>query len=401
MAFFNRLGGRNLSSKGIVVIPTYNVSITSDTNQLILKDAAIAAGWNGTSQCNIIATISSGVTVYSTDNSVAALTIANISGGVSIKIINYGSIIGAGGTGGSGPYSTYKSQYAGVGHPNFNGGAAPSRFMYGLKMYWVQGTLATKGGDAISTTYPITIDNKNGVGKIGGGGGGGAACTTSTYMSEIFWGTPGITQGSGAPYSTTNITGACMAGGAGGGGQGAGACAGGSEGYSDFGKYLESDDGYNTPMIYFGPGDRPDGHSSTYGLDDAYNLRGNPGNAGSLTAAGTGGVGKDSGEGNGKVAGTGGTGGTLGAIGGSPVWGTASYGFNFYGYEDCGPSSAGSSYATSTSYGAGYPAGAYNPDNLYGGSTYYRASGGYAVRKNGKTVTFIGSSSTNIYGTIG
>jgi len=88
--------------------------------------------------------INSAVIIGSTSTTNAALTIGNFPSGSIITIINNGQIIGAGGDGGAGGTS---------GTPI--------------------GSVGNNGGDAITTTLDLTIDNTNGDVFSGGGGGGG------------------------------------------------------------------------------------------------------------------------------------------------------------------------------------------------------------------------------------
>lgn len=130
-----------------------------------LRTLAIAAGWDQSSE--VIATIGSGVNVNGSvaANSTAALTVdGSWPGGVTL--INNGSIVGRGGTGGISAT---------------NGGA---------------------GGRALSVSVAVTIDNQ---GTIAGGGGGGAGGWPANYSSSCEMG-----ESSSACYAP---------GGGGGGGQ--------------------------------------------------------------------------------------------------------------------------------------------------------------------------------------
>lgn len=90
-----------------------------------------------------------GVTITGCSTASAALSFLNLPGNASIKIINYGSILGAGGNGGKGASSQSTS---------------PCSF--------VNGTAGSPGGDAIASKPGLTITVKN-YGLIAGGGGGG------------------------------------------------------------------------------------------------------------------------------------------------------------------------------------------------------------------------------------
>ena len=118
-------------------------TISSNTTDANLRTLALAAGWNGTSQ--VVATIGSGVYVYSTSTATPALTInGSFPGGV--QLINNGNIYGWGGNGG-------------------NGGG------YGGNYYGAS-TGAT-GGNAVTASVAVTITNSGIISGGGGGGGGG------------------------------------------------------------------------------------------------------------------------------------------------------------------------------------------------------------------------------------
>lgn len=95
---------------------------------------------NLTEPANITMTISSNVIIGSASASLPALTTGNLPLGSIITLINNGKIFGAGGSGGQGS----------------TGGAGD------------------KGGDAIFTSVPISIENNGIIGSGGGGGGGGS-----------------------------------------------------------------------------------------------------------------------------------------------------------------------------------------------------------------------------------
>ena len=101
--------------------------------------------------------IGSGVTIYSTDPGSPSLVISGFNSASNITIINNGSIIGAGGAGGTGT----------------NYGAGPSTAQAG------------SGGTAIYTHNYITIQNN---GLVAGGGGGGAGGGYYSSSSSCFTG---------------------------------------------------------------------------------------------------------------------------------------------------------------------------------------------------------------------
>ncbi len=97
---------------------------------------------NPTTAKNVILTINSGVTVYSNNSATPSLDTGALPTGSTVKIVNNGTIFGAGGRGGDGGLNV---TIAGAGYA---------------------------GGTAINSGAQMTIDNTNGY-IIGGGGGGG------------------------------------------------------------------------------------------------------------------------------------------------------------------------------------------------------------------------------------
>lgn len=117
---------------------TFSFTISSNTADVNLRTAALAAGWNGSAV--LYATIASGVVVYSTSTSNAALTVSG-SFPNGVYLTNSGTILGKGGDGG-------------------NGGG-----------YSSANTPGTAGGTGMTVSSAISITNN---GRISGGGGGGA-----------------------------------------------------------------------------------------------------------------------------------------------------------------------------------------------------------------------------------
>lgn len=113
---------------------TFNFTVSSNQTNASLSALATAAGWDGVDY--VVATIGSGVYVYSTSTGTPALTISGFPNGV--KLINNGYIQGHGGKG--------SNELASDG---------------------------TAGGDALSLGCSVTIDNTLAAAYIGGGGGGG------------------------------------------------------------------------------------------------------------------------------------------------------------------------------------------------------------------------------------
>jgi hypothetical protein len=122
----------------------YNQIISVNTTNYNMRDAAIAAGWNTTSKLIMSVTINSGVVVYGSNGTVAFNTGANIPSGSSLTLVVNGTILGGGGTGGSGTFY--------MDPPPF------------LKGSW--------GRPALFLYYSVAITNN---GRIAGGGGGGGA----------------------------------------------------------------------------------------------------------------------------------------------------------------------------------------------------------------------------------
>ncbi len=143
-------------ASGTIVMPTnfwgksnayvVNVTISSDTADYNMKNAAISAGWNQTDVLNMTVTINSGIYVYSSSTSTAALvTGSTFPTGTVLNIVNNGLIVGKGGNGG-------------------NGGAPITG----------NGTAGSSGGPALTASAALRITNNNTIGGGGGGGGGGA-----------------------------------------------------------------------------------------------------------------------------------------------------------------------------------------------------------------------------------
>ena len=128
-------------------------TISGNTANANLATLATAAGWNGTSK--VVATISSGVYVYSTSTGTPALTVnGSFPGGV--ELINNGNIYGMGGAGGGG------------------GGYNPSAY---------NPSAGASGGNALTVSVPISITNNS---VISGGGGGGGGGGRSSYTDGKF-----------------------------------------------------------------------------------------------------------------------------------------------------------------------------------------------------------------------
>ena len=175
-------------------------TISSHVQQADLRTLALAAGWNGTAP--IVATINSGIYLWSDNTGVGGLTVSNIPTGSIIN--NYGYIIGRGGNGGS-----YSAGQAG-------------------------------GPALVNSVSGITVNNLSGAYIAGGGGGGGGSTSGD--------GVGGGGGGAGGGYGGAGQYG--LAGGAGGAigqagangqdggnnanGKGGGAGGGGGGGYASY-----------------------------------------------------------------------------------------------------------------------------------------------------------------------
>lgn len=135
----------------------FNQTISADTLNYNLRSAAIAAGWNGVMLLEATVTINAGVYVgSSTTNNYAFDTGATFPTGSSLKLVNNGFIVGAGGAGGAG------------------GGSSVGRRI---------GSAGGDGGTAVRAQAAVTITNKGTIGGGGGGGGGsGIDCEWSDYV---------------------------------------------------------------------------------------------------------------------------------------------------------------------------------------------------------------------------
>lgn len=152
-------------------------AFTIATNQVNanLRSLALAAGWNGTSK--VVATINSGVWVYSNSTGTPALTVSgSFPGGA--EIINNGNIVGMGGAGGNGA-NTISA-----------GGA---------------------GGTALSVVSVATAVRNNATIAGGGGGGGGSAgyndCSSDPKTGAVYCSFSGGGGGGGGRSGLTNSAG--------------------------------------------------------------------------------------------------------------------------------------------------------------------------------------------------
>ena len=126
---------------------SFPFTISANTANANLRSLAVAAGWGGSS--NVVATINSGVYVYSTSTGSPGLTI-NGAFPAGVTLINNGFIAGRGGAGGKGAGNT-------------------------------AATVGGAGGLALAVSVAVTINN--GSGTIGGGGGGGGGADSWSVPS--------------------------------------------------------------------------------------------------------------------------------------------------------------------------------------------------------------------------
>lgn len=152
--------------------------IAADTADYNLTTLLTAAGWNGVSPVNAIVTVNSGVALYASSTSTYGFTMGGtFPTGSYIKLVNQGTIYGAGGVGGNGGmYDLFGAIYG-----------EPTQTQ----------TAGGDGGTAINATGPISIDNTGGTIAGGGGGGGGGGAASDNHYFQHFWGAAGGGGGGG------------------------------------------------------------------------------------------------------------------------------------------------------------------------------------------------------------
>lgn len=207
--------------------PTADLYITEDKEDYLLTDDLTT-----TEAVEYVVVVSSGVKISASSTSSVAFDTGSLFAGATLKIINLGFIVGAGGDGGSGGAAVYDSETVSclsLAHPN--GG---------------------DGGDALNLTVDTVIDN--GFGLIGGGGGGGV----------------------GTPGNCTVAPPLAVGGNGGGGGQG---LAGGAAGDAGLGSGApDSSDG---EIGVAGSFATPGGNGGEFGQDGDSGYGGSGGSAGS------------------------------------------------------------------------------------------------------------------------
>jgi hypothetical protein len=200
-----------------------NLVIASDTSSYDLIDVLNGTGLYYPGYSDITLTINAGVTVDSDSSGGAAITIDGLTSGDSLIIVNNGTILGRGGSGGAPGYLTTVAygngkniSYQTVVNPAGAGGA---------------------GGTALAVTYATTLQN-NGTIYAGGGGGGGGGIGYNGAGGGQGGGGAGYGPGANAGTLTAGGAGASY-GGAGGtnGGNGVAGTSGPSYTYSSGGKW--------------------------------------------------------------------------------------------------------------------------------------------------------------------
>lgn len=154
----------------------FSFTISSDVVNANLRTLALAAGWDASSP--VVATINSGVYVYSNSTGTPALTV-NGSFPSGVSLINSGYIVGMGGAGGGG------------------------------SSYGTSGASGSAGGNALTASVALSVTNSN---VIAGGGGGGGGGQGGVSFEDSFPYTVGGGGGGGGQTSKTNSAGGSGAG---------------------------------------------------------------------------------------------------------------------------------------------------------------------------------------------
>lgn len=185
---------------------SFALTITSDQENLDLRSYALSQGWDGASAVSI--TIDSGVVIYSAIG--YALTISGAFPG-GLTLTNLGHIVGGGGNGATGGYSSNGFTVDQSGQVPGTAGQ-PGILVEAPAIVDNQGVIAGGGGGggAGGGTYYYGV-------KRGGGGGGGRSGLTAS-IGNAYQGANGsfTVPGSGGPARNFHPTYNCGAGGAGG-----------------------------------------------------------------------------------------------------------------------------------------------------------------------------------------
>lgn len=187
MARGGRMGFRASAFAGLAAVA---ITISSNQTNYSLFTAASSPG----SAVAVTVTINSGVVVYSTSTSNAALDITGFAAGTTVALINNGSIIGKGGNGGAGGSLLFVWQY----NPYYSAVITAN-----------DGAAGQAGGPAIKAdaNVALTITNASGLIAGGGGGGGGAGAGKITYNDGKGFSdntVAGSGGGGGRSYSATS-----------------------------------------------------------------------------------------------------------------------------------------------------------------------------------------------------
>ncbi len=154
------------------------VGIESNRVNLNLYDEALRSDKSAPEAGDIWTfTISSGTVIGSNSTSLPAMTTGMWPAGVTIKVINFGTIIGRGGQGGEGKGA--RSELTG-----------PSTIVLQAAF----GTAGEDGGSAFDFSYNVDLENNGTIGG-GGGGGGGGGCAFKDSGQD--WPSPNIGGGGG------------------------------------------------------------------------------------------------------------------------------------------------------------------------------------------------------------
>ena len=143
---------------------SYDIEISSDRENIELRQLAIDHGWDGAANVQLNYIISEGVVVGSSDTSMPAITTGDLSDSQTV-LINNGIIIGKGGNGGQG--GSVSGNTVNDGQDGFD------------------------GGTALFVTSPLSVTNNGEIyGGGGGGGGGGSSWFTGVYSAPMGGGFP-------------------------------------------------------------------------------------------------------------------------------------------------------------------------------------------------------------------
>lgn len=186
-----------------------NATISGSPRTLVLTSYLRSLGWNGTSPVRGNITIPSNVVIGAQSYGLVALDIDAIPIDSNLIITNYGTILGAGGAGGSSynnQSSTASGSSAGSGQ---NGGTAVRASCHpGTVTLINRGTIAGGGGGGGAVTafqwydkwsYLYAMGGGGGAGIPGGAGGSASSRSKATYR---YPGSPGSSTAGGAGGSS-------------------------------------------------------------------------------------------------------------------------------------------------------------------------------------------------------